>query len=42
MNFPGYEDLLRQAPKPLQKEAFKHEWDWQGYADKMEERAGYW
>ena len=33
-----YEKLLRQANKDLQREAMKHEWDWQGYADKMEDR----
>ncbi|MDD2903715.1 MAG: hypothetical protein PHU44_14920 [Syntrophales bacterium] len=36
-----YENLLLQAPPGLQKEAQKHEWDWHGYADKMEMRAGY-
>jgi hypothetical protein len=33
-----YEGLLRHTPEDLQKEALKHEWDWQGYADKMEDR----
>ena len=37
----SYENLLIEAPPTLQKEAQKHEWDWQGYADKMEMRAGY-
>jgi len=36
-----YENLLLAAPSALQKEAQKHEWDWHGYADKMEMRAGY-
>ena len=36
-----YEALLLAAPPALQKEAQKHEWDWHGYADKMEMRAGY-
>lgn len=35
---PAYEKELRQASQTLQKEAMKHEWDWQGYADKMESR----
>ena len=34
----AYENLLRQANEDLQREAMKHEWDWQGYADKMEDR----
>jgi hypothetical protein len=36
-----YEALLMAAPPALQKEAQKHEWDWHGYADKMEMRAEY-
>ena len=35
---PAYEKLLRQANEDLQREAMKHEWDWRGYADKMEDR----
>ena len=35
---PAYEQELRQARAALQKEAMKHEWDWQAYADKMENR----
>ena len=35
---PAYATLLRQASVALQKEASKHEWAWQGYADKMEDR----
>ncbi len=35
---PAYAQLLHQASAALQKEAMKHEWDWQGYADKMENR----
>jgi hypothetical protein len=37
----SYENLLLQSPPALQKEVQKHEWDWHGYADKMEMRAGY-
>jgi len=34
---PAYEKLLRQADEDLQRETMKHEWEWQGYADKMED-----
>src|SRR5512139_1830321 len=36
-----YQALLMKAGPTVTKEAQKHEWDWQGYADKMENRAGY-
>jgi hypothetical protein len=36
-----YQDLLMAGPPELVQEAQKHEWDWHGYADRMEMRAGY-
>ena len=37
----AYESLLLVSSPELQREAQKQEWDWHGYADKMEMRAGY-
>ena len=37
----SYENLLLIASPDLRKEAQKHEWDWHGYAEKMELRSGY-
>lgn len=34
----NYEVLLKKAGLPTAKEALKHEADWNGYADKMENR----
>ena len=34
----NYEELLKKCPIDLQKEAIKHEWDWNFWADKLEER----
>lgn len=36
-----YQGLLIKAGPEICKEAQKHEWDWHGYADKTEMRAGY-
>jgi len=33
--------MLMKAGPETAKEAQKHEWDWHGWADKMENRAGY-
>jgi hypothetical protein len=34
----AYQKLLMATPLETQKEAIRHEWDWQGWADKMEDR----
>lgn len=36
-----YQSMLMKAGPDVTKAAQNHEWDWQGYADKMEMRAGY-
>lgn len=36
-----YQTMLMKAGQDIAKEAMRHEWDWHGYADKMENRAGY-
>jgi hypothetical protein len=33
-----YKGLLKKADPQLKREAIKHEWEWNGYADKMEKR----
>ena len=36
-----YMGLLKKADPQLKREAAKHEWEWNGYADKMEGRSGH-
>lgn len=33
-----YEGMLKNLTIEVQKEALKHEWNWHGWADKMQER----
>ena len=33
-----YQGLIMQCPTAAQKAVLSHEWEWHGYADKMEKR----
>jgi len=36
----SYAEMLKKSSPELKREAVKHEWEWNGYADKMEKRFG--